>query len=61
MVARLEAGEKQNKEDWKSYLSVVLETGHEKYRWLNDHTIVAHVKNIDGDICYDAYLLDAYE
>lgn len=60
MVASLEAGEKQRKEDWRYYLSIVLETGHEKYRWLNDHVIVAHAANIDGDVCYDAYILDAY-
>ena len=50
-------GKSFSQNDYWMHLSVKLETGHEKYRWMSNRVVVARATRIGEQIAYDAYYL----
>ena len=40
------------------HLHIKIETGHEKYKWMNDRVIVGRATRAKGEVAYDAYYLE---
>ncbi|KAH8422349.1 DUF3237 domain-containing protein [Aspergillus melleus] len=40
------------------HLHVKIETGHEKYKWLNNRVIVGRATRAKSEVAYDAYFLE---
>ena len=40
------------------HLHIKIETGHEKYRWMNNRVIVGRAVRAKGEVAYDAYYLE---
>lgn len=40
------------------HLHIKIETGHERYRWMNNRVIVGRATRAKGEVAYDAYFLD---
>ncbi|OJJ37919.1 hypothetical protein ASPWEDRAFT_171371 [Aspergillus wentii DTO 134E9] len=40
------------------HLHIKIETGHEKYRWMNNRVIVGRATRAKGEVAYDAYFLE---
>ena len=40
------------------HLHIKLETGHEKYKWMNNRVIVGRAIRTKYDVTYDAYFLE---
>ena len=40
------------------HLHIMIETGHEKYRWMNNRVIVGRAVRAKGEVAYDAYYLE---
>lgn len=40
------------------HLHVKIETGHERYRWMNNRVIVGRATRAKGEVAYDAYFLE---
>ncbi|KAJ5159385.1 uncharacterized protein N7482_006389 [Penicillium canariense] len=40
------------------HLHVKIETGHEKYKWMNDRVIIGRAARAQGEVAYDAYFLE---
>lgn len=40
------------------HLHIKLETGHEKYKWMNNRVIVGRATRAKGEVAYDAYFLE---
>ncbi|KAJ5611368.1 hypothetical protein N7510_008087 [Penicillium lagena] len=51
--ALMEGGPVDPSQYW-FHLHVKIETGHEKYRWMNDRVIVGRATRAQGEVAYDA-------
>lgn len=40
------------------HLHVKIETGHERYKWMNNRVIVGRATRAKGEVAYDAYFLE---
>ncbi|KAE8164432.1 hypothetical protein BDV40DRAFT_298460 [Aspergillus tamarii] len=40
------------------HLHIKLETGHEKYKWMNNRVIIGRATRAKGEVAYDAYFLE---
>lgn len=40
------------------HLHIKIETGHEKYKWMNNRVIVGRVTRAKREVAYDAYFLE---
>ncbi|RMJ28088.1 hypothetical protein PHISP_01028 [Aspergillus sp. HF37] len=40
------------------HLHVTIETGHEKYRWMNNRVVVGRATRARGEVAYNAYFLE---
>ncbi|KAJ5290808.1 hypothetical protein N7478_000059 [Penicillium angulare] len=57
LQALMEGGPVESSQYW-FHLHIKLETGHEKYKWMNDRVIVGRATRAKGEVAYDAYFLE---
>lgn len=57
LKALMEGGPVDPSQYW-FHLHVRLETGHEKYKWMNNRVIIARATRAKSEIAYDAYFLE---
>lgn len=55
--ALMEGGPVDPSQYW-FHLHVKVETGHEKYKWMNDRVIIGRATRAQGEVAYDAYFLE---
>ncbi|KAJ5762578.1 uncharacterized protein N7511_005960 [Penicillium nucicola] len=55
--ALMEGGPVDPSQYW-FHLHVKIETGHEKYKWMNNRVIVGRATRAKGEVAYDAYFLE---
>jgi hypothetical protein len=55
--ALMEGGPVDPSQYW-FHLHVKIETGHEKYRWMNNRVIVGRATRAKGEVAYDAFFLE---
>ncbi|KAF3407509.1 UPF0311 protein [Talaromyces pinophilus] len=56
--ALMEGGQEVDSSQYWFHLHMKLETGHEKYKWMNNRLIIARATRIKGEVAYDAYFVD---
>lgn len=56
--ALMEGGQEVDSSQYWFHLHIKLETGHEKYKWMNNRLIIARATRIKGEVAYDAYFVD---
>ncbi|KAJ5638247.1 hypothetical protein N7520_003093 [Penicillium odoratum] len=57
LKALMEGGPVDPSQYW-FHLHVRIETGHDKYKWMNDRVIVGRATRAKGEVAYDAYFLE---
>ncbi|KAI9040387.1 DUF3237 domain-containing protein [Aspergillus affinis] len=57
LQALMEGGPVDPSQYW-FHLHVKIETGHDKYKWLNNRVIVGRATRAKGEVAYDAYFLE---
>lgn len=57
LKALMEGGPVDPSQYW-FHLHVKIETGHEKYKWMNDRVIIGRATRAQGEVAYDAYFLE---
>ncbi|KAI2789381.1 hypothetical protein POX_d04869 [Penicillium oxalicum] len=57
LQALMEGGPVDPSQYW-FHLHIKIETGHEKYKWMNDRVIVGRATRAKGEVAYDAYYLE---
>lgn len=57
LQALMEGGPVDPSQYW-FHLHVKIETGYEKYKWMNDRVIVGRATRAKGEVAYDAYFLE---
>lgn len=57
LKALMEGGPVDPSKYW-FHLHVKIETGHERYKWMNDRVIIGRATRAKGEVAYDAYFLD---
>ncbi|CAG8060316.1 unnamed protein product [Penicillium salamii] len=57
LQALMEGGPVDPSQYW-FHLHVKIETGHEKYKWMNNRVIVGRATRAKGEVAYDAYFLE---
>ncbi|KAF3385097.1 hypothetical protein F1880_003135 [Penicillium rolfsii] len=57
LKALMEGGPVDPSKYW-FHLHVKIETGHEKYKWMNDRVIIGRATRAKGEVAYDAYFLE---
>lgn len=57
LQALMEGGPADPSKYW-FHLHVKIETGHEKYKWMNDRVIIGRATRAKGAVAYDAYFLE---
>lgn len=55
--ALMEGGPVDPSQYW-FHLHVKIETGHEKYKWMNDRVVIGGATRAKGEVAYDAYYLE---
>ncbi|KAF7717787.1 UPF0311 family protein [Penicillium ucsense] len=56
LKALMEGGPVDPSQYW-FHLHIKIETGHEKYKWMNNRVIVGRATRAKGEVAYDAYYL----
>jgi hypothetical protein len=56
--ALMEGSEQVDPSKYWFHLHIKLETGHEKYRWMNNRVIVGRATRVKDEVTYDAYFLE---
>jgi hypothetical protein len=54
----MEGSEQVDPSKYWFHLHIKLETGHEKYRWMNNRVIVGRATRVKDEVAYDAYFLE---
>ena len=54
----MEGGQEVDSSQYWFHLHIKLETGHDKYKWMNNRLIIARAMRIKGEVAYDAYFVD---
>lgn len=57
LQALMEGGRVDPSQYW-FHLHVKIETGREKYKWMNDRVIIGRATRAKGEVVYDAYFLE---
>ncbi|KAL4860927.1 hypothetical protein BDV12DRAFT_180946 [Aspergillus spectabilis] len=57
LKALMEGGEVGPSQYW-FHLYIKLETGNEKYKWMNNRVIVGRATRVKGEVAYDAYFME---
>jgi len=57
LQALMTGGDVDERQYW-FHLHVKVETGHERYKWMNDRVIVGRATRAPGEVAYDAYYLE---
>ncbi|KAJ5102424.1 hypothetical protein NUU61_004646 [Penicillium alfredii] len=57
LQALMEGGPVDSSQYW-FHLHVKIETGHDKYKWMNNRVIVGRATRTTGEVAYDAYFLN---
>lgn len=58
LTALMEGGQEVDSSQYWFHLHIKLETGHEKYQWMNNRLIIARATRIKGEVAYDAYFVE---
>ncbi|PWY95429.1 hypothetical protein BO94DRAFT_553316 [Aspergillus sclerotioniger CBS 115572] len=56
--ALMESPDAVDPDQYWFHLHIKLETGHEKYRWMNNRVVVGRATRAKGEVAYDAYFLE---
>lgn len=58
LKALMEGGVEVDSSQYWFHLHIKLETGHEKYKWMNNRLIIARAMRVKGEVAYDAYFVE---
>ncbi|KIA75408.1 hypothetical protein HK57_00128 [Aspergillus ustus] len=58
LKALVEGTRQVNPSEYWFHLHIKLETGHEKYKWMNDRVVVGRATRVKNEVAYDAYFLE---
>jgi len=58
VLQRLMEGKPVHHSQYWFHLHIKVETGCDRYKWMNDRVIVGRALRIKDEVCYDAYFLE---
>lgn len=58
LKALMEGGQEVDSSRYWFHLHIKLETGDDRYKWMNNRLIIARATRIKGEVAYDAYFVE---